>query len=242
VPSCLACLKAGIECVRSLQVRFRNGLDNVDDVYSFPQSQTWVELENDRKSFLGLPSACYFYMRLTSYQSSTVMRRPNSRSCTKPYQMKRSSKSCYIGCSMATIISYHQTPSLTRISTAVASLQLRYDASNIKLQSDSDNLSPQEPFHSPPARIPTPSNGPQTPGISSPSILGGRPASQGSSMSYSTHQGLSPSSSPPVVPFTSQEAILMRNFVENMALWVRETIYVWSTDQLLRLDRPMLLT
>ncbi|KAH6889652.1 hypothetical protein B0T10DRAFT_528917 [Thelonectria olida] len=42
-------------------------------------------------------------------------------------------------------------------------------------------------------------------------------------MSYSTHQGLSPSSSPPAVPFTSQEAILMRNFIENMALWADVT-------------------
>ncbi|KAH7152703.1 hypothetical protein EDB81DRAFT_432180 [Dactylonectria macrodidyma] len=43
-------------------------------------------------------------------------------------------------------------------------------------------------------------------------------------MSHSTtHQGLSPSSTPPVVPFTSQEAVLMRNFIENMASWADAT-------------------
>ncbi|KAK7419094.1 hypothetical protein QQX98_003596 [Neonectria punicea] len=47
LPSCLACLKAGIECVRSLQVRFRNGLDSVDEDYSFSDTQTWVQHEKD---------------------------------------------------------------------------------------------------------------------------------------------------------------------------------------------------
>lgn len=83
-----------------------------------------------------------------------------------------------------------------------------------------------ESFNSPPTLQP-----PELPSpisreyeIRSPSILGARPASQGSSMSHSTtHQGLSPSSAPPVVPFTSQEAVLMRNFIENMASWADAT-------------------
>lgn len=87
-----------------------------------------------------------------------------------------------------------------------------------------DPTSQPESFNSPPTLQP-----PEQPSpisreyeIRSPSILGARPASQGSSMSHSTtHQGLSPSSAPPVVPFTSQEAVLMRNFIENMASWVR---------------------
>ncbi|KAH6889651.1 hypothetical protein B0T10DRAFT_38109 [Thelonectria olida] len=73
MPSCLACLKAGIECVRSLQVRFRNGLDNVDDGYSFPQSQTWVELESDRNSLLFLTLFFVFYMRLIKPFPSHVL-------------------------------------------------------------------------------------------------------------------------------------------------------------------------
>ncbi|KAH7211386.1 hypothetical protein DER44DRAFT_194278 [Fusarium oxysporum] len=43
IPSCSACAKAGIDCERALQIRFRPGL-GLSAEYTFSSDQTWVRL------------------------------------------------------------------------------------------------------------------------------------------------------------------------------------------------------
>ncbi|KAI5468136.1 hypothetical protein BGZ63DRAFT_460005 [Mariannaea sp. PMI_226] len=179
-PSCLSCQKANIECIRSLQVRFRNGLDGADRENAFPQSQTWVALE-----------------RNLEYHDET-----------------RKLSQLYEGVAEEIVdpgASPPQPPSERRW---------------ISHETRTTSPSPQETLAPSLEQLPSPPTGSPYSGtheITSPPLLGARPGSQGSSLSYSTHQGFSPSSSHPVVPFTKREAVLMRNFVENMASWADVT-------------------
>lgn len=54
MPACTSCVKAGIQCVRALQVRFRSGLDSTDE-FAFSDNQIWVQPESNctREFLLG---------------------------------------------------------------------------------------------------------------------------------------------------------------------------------------------
>lgn len=52
MPSCTSCSKIGINCVRALQVRFRNGLDTNDENYTFSDNQVWLQPERGREWFV----------------------------------------------------------------------------------------------------------------------------------------------------------------------------------------------
>ncbi|KAH8669121.1 hypothetical protein BX600DRAFT_511160 [Xylariales sp. PMI_506] len=47
VPSCNACLTDGIECIRPSSIRFKCGLDQSDGMSTFPDTQVWVEPTGD---------------------------------------------------------------------------------------------------------------------------------------------------------------------------------------------------
>ncbi|KAM5361019.1 hypothetical protein BFJ63_vAg13810 [Fusarium oxysporum f. sp. narcissi] len=50
VPSCSACVKAGIDCKRALQIRFRPGL-GLSAGYTFSSDQTWVRPRKSRRAY-----------------------------------------------------------------------------------------------------------------------------------------------------------------------------------------------
>ncbi|KAM5381859.1 hypothetical protein ACJZ2D_002849 [Fusarium nematophilum] len=68
MPSCTSCMKAGIECVRALQVRFRSGLDATDE-FAFAENQVWVQPERSR---MYLPMAVDELTEVVEYCDETA--------------------------------------------------------------------------------------------------------------------------------------------------------------------------
>lgn len=59
--ACSKCKEAGTECVRSVNVRFRNGLDLVEDQsIAFPESKSWPRLMGS--STLLVVKTCLYWL------------------------------------------------------------------------------------------------------------------------------------------------------------------------------------
>ncbi|KAM6515685.1 hypothetical protein FALCPG4_013901 [Fusarium falciforme] len=165
MPACTSCVKAGIQCVRALQVRFRSGLDSTDE-FAFSDNQVWVRPES------------------------------NLEYCDETAQLSQ----------------IYETEDREPTETAVVdSAQYSFD---LPIMDAPVERSPA--FHTSPHMIVSPDT-------------------NGSDISESRHRtrhlrdssslDLSPRSpsSRPAMPFTPREAILIRNFTENMALWADAT-------------------
>ncbi|KAJ3521153.1 hypothetical protein NM208_g13423 [Fusarium decemcellulare] len=170
MPSCTSCMKAGIECVRALQVRFRSGLDSTDE-FAFSDSQVWVQPER------------------------------NLEYCDETAQLSQ----------------IYDTEDKEEIETrAPDHMQFSFDSAPVEPIVESTR-SPG--FHTSPNMMVSPETNGSDFSESRGSVRMTRHLRDSSSLDMSPR---SPSSHP-VVPFTTREAILIRNFTENMALWADAT-------------------
>ncbi|CAJ0545115.1 Ff.00g085880.m01.CDS01 [Fusarium sp. VM40] len=173
MPSCSACIKAGIECERSLQVRFRPGLGNSAG-YAFSSDQVWVRPR-----------------KLLEYRDETTRVSLN-------YEIEE-----------------------------VQELPMEEAMPFIPESTEADHPISNTPAHvSPASHISQPSHGSNSPATSRHELI----ESPGSAritrhLRDSSELYRSPASpySRLALPFTTREAVLIRNFAENMALWADAT-------------------
>ncbi|KAM5356684.1 hypothetical protein ACJ41O_003330 [Fusarium nematophilum] len=171
MPSCTSCMKAGIECVRALQVRFRSGLDATDE-FAFAENQVWVQPERSR---MYLPMAVDELTEVVEYCDETAQ--------------------------LSQIYDTEDRERETRLDPLVQFGSLGFEASNMVSPANGSEASEsRESTRSHPVRH----------------------LRDSSSLDLSPPYQRSPYSQP-VVPFTSREAVLIRNFTENMALWADAT-------------------
>ncbi|UPL02515.1 hypothetical protein LCI18_013449 [Fusarium solani-melongenae] len=179
MPACTSCVKAGIQCIRALQVRFRSGLDSTDE-FAFSDNQVWVQPEsNCTREFL-LGDELTFQVEY----------------CDETAQLSQ----------------IYETEDREPVQPPAAdSAQCSFD---LPIMDAPVERSPV--FHTPPNMMVSPdTNGSDI----SESRYRTRHLRDSSSLDLSPR---SPSSRP-AMPFTPREAILIRNFTENMALWADAT-------------------
>lgn len=186
--TCSKCKDAGIECVRSVNVRFRNGLDLAEDQnIAFPESESWPRLMGSSmcaccRNVLTLAEWCLVHFHDETLETQRHYTVVDSRTI---WEQENGSSFSHIDTMPE--IETSQSPKLndfltqTQKDTEIPQIHDAYFPSSGVLHK------PNEPLFS----------------------------------SYSEKASSLPSHS---VSFNNREAMLMRNFIENMALWVR----VWS--------------
>ncbi|KAL6918694.1 hypothetical protein FSST1_002720 [Fusarium sambucinum] len=167
--SCQACVEAGINCERALQVRFRTGLDQSAG-YSFSSNQVWVR-----------PRKSLEYVDETDQVSQNYKDQDQDLLLNDDLPL---------------------SPDLTDRDQQMSALAHISPASNT---SQNLSTSSQTSHHD---LIGFPRNLQTSQDLHSNSELGSSPGST----CYR-----------PAIPFTTREAVLIKNFTENMALWADAT-------------------
>lgn len=201
-PSCESCVKDGIECVRATNVRFRGFNKSGSESYSFPVDQTWVESDENLT-----------YLDETAMVSSWY-EDPDYIETDQPTAYVDGSRQGRIGGSMHSIGPLVNPESQdVEMASGGFSVQRSLDeAGNGTAKADArlHAVTPMQESHNRALLAATPRTESSATQSSPGSI---------SSRSYSTVYPLSTATGPSNTILTQREAVLMRNFTNNMALW-----------------------
>lgn len=221
IPSCESCTKDGIECVRTTNVRFRGFNKSGSEKYSFPEDQTWVQSAEECKCVTISSEADNSDGAVTYLDETTTV----SRWYEDPDYLEADHDDTWTDARDRTGI---DDPIRTHVLPNPETQDVVMTTGGSSLQKPLDEVADirARPYAMLHAVTPVHESYSRTILSSTPrtdsSTVHGSPGST-SSRSYSTAYPLSVSSGPPNTTLTQREAVLMRNFTDNMALWVSVT-------------------